>query len=145
MAPLFIRFGTSERIDAVVLWMSAMTLHPMPFDSVRRRSIEQLLPELRVLDRLLVRRAPPVLAPFVDPSGDPIADVNAIGVKVDTTWPLERRQAFYGGLQLHAVVGRKRFASTNLAFLVAHAQKHRPAPWPGISAAGTVSEHLHCR
>ena len=54
----------------------------MPFDPVRRGGVEQLLPQLGILDRLPVRRPPAVAPPAVDPAGDPVADVDAVGVEL---------------------------------------------------------------
>ena len=71
-----------ERVGAVVLGMAAMALHPMPFDPVRRGGLDQLLPELGILDRLAVGGAPAVLAPAVDPFGDAVADIDAVGVEL---------------------------------------------------------------
>ena len=59
-----------------------MALHPMPFDPVRRGGVEQLLPELGILDRLPVGGPPAVLAPAVDPFGDAVADIDAVGVEL---------------------------------------------------------------
>ena len=44
MAALLVRGGAGKRVDAVVLRVAAMTLDPMPFDSVRRAGVDQLLP-----------------------------------------------------------------------------------------------------
>ena len=80
---LAVGLGAGERVDPVVLGMAAVTLDPVPFDAVRRSGFDQLLPQIGVLDRLPVRGAPAVLPPFVDPAGDPVADVIAVGVKRD--------------------------------------------------------------
>ena len=75
LAPL-LRLGAGERVDALILGMAAVALDPMPFDPVRLGRVEQRLPQLGILDRLPVRRAPAVLAPAVDPLGDPVADID---------------------------------------------------------------------
>ena len=59
---------------------------PWPFTqchsiAVRRRRVEQLLPQLGILDRLPVGGPPAVAAPAVDPFGDAVADVDAVGVQ----------------------------------------------------------------
>ncbi len=90
MPPLIVRFGAGERVDPVVLRMAAMTFHPMPFDPMPRGGLDELLPQLGILDRLLVRGPPTILLPFLDPARDSIANIDAVGVKLDPTRPLKR-------------------------------------------------------
>src|SRR5579884_187047 len=122
--------------------MAAVTLHPMPFDAVRRDGFEQLLPQLGVLDRLLIRRAPAVALPVVDPAGDSVANILAVCVEMDSARPFQRLEALYGGEQLHPVVGRQRLATRYLALLVGHPQQRGPAAGAGIAAASAVREDL---
>src|SRR5512146_1865079 len=101
---LIVGFGTSERIDSVVLRMAAVTLHPMPFDAMGRAGVDQFLPQLGILDRFPVGRPPSVLPPLVNPPRDSIADVNAVGMKLDSAGLVQRLEATDGGKQLHPVV-----------------------------------------
>lgn len=48
-----------------------------------QRGVEAL-PQLDILDRLLVGGAPAVALPAVDPAGDALADILAVGGEVDT-------------------------------------------------------------
>src|SRR3954451_12374648 len=105
VAPLVIGGRTGECIDAVVLGVAAMALDPAPVDSVRGRSLDQLLPQLGILDRLLIGGPPAVSLPVVDPSGDSVADVDAVGMQPDPARALQRFQPPDRGEQLHSVVG----------------------------------------
>src|SRR5262245_10484865 len=77
------RFGRGQRADhagadrgdplarqlvgALVLGVAGMALHPMPFDVMGLECLVEPLPEIDVLDRLLVGGAPAVALPAVDP------------------------------------------------------------------------------
>ena len=84
VAALVVGLGAGEPVHAVVLGVAAMAPDPMPFDPVRRGRVDQLLPQLGVLDRLPVRRLPAVRAPFVDPARDPVAE-NCAKSNTETT------------------------------------------------------------
>src|SRR5687767_12198414 len=66
---LRVGFRAGERVDAVVFGVAAVALDPMPLDPVAGDRVEQLLPQLGVLDRLPVRGPPAVALPAVDPAG----------------------------------------------------------------------------
>jgi hypothetical protein len=142
VAALVVGLGASERIDAVVLGMAAVPLDPVPFDPVRGRRGEQFLPQLGVLDRLPVGGVPAVLPPLVDPAGDSVANVIAVGMELDPARALQRLQAADRGDQLHPVIGGQRLAAGNLALLVANAKKRRPAPRARIAPARAIGENF---
>src|SRR3954469_14736116 len=104
MTALVVGFGAGERIDAVVFRMPAMAFDPVPFDSVWSGGLDQLLPQLRILDGFLIGRAPAVLPPLVDPAGDSVANIGAVGMELDSARPLERFEPANRGDQLHSVV-----------------------------------------
>src|SRR4051794_32621783 len=60
----------------------------MPFDAMRGARVDELLPQLGILDRFLVGRAPAVLPPLVDPAGDAVLHIDAVGMKLDQARPL---------------------------------------------------------
>src|SRR5688572_30197257 len=82
-APLRVRLRAGERVDAVIFEMAAVAFYPMPLDPVAGDRVEQLLPQIGVLDRLLVRGPPAVALPAVDPARDPLADIIAICGELD--------------------------------------------------------------
>ena len=136
-------FGAGERVDAVVLGMAAVALDPMPFDPVRRRGVDQLLPQLGILDRLPVRGAPAVLPPSVDPARDPVADINAVGVELrrgtgaSAPRARESRRAAPSGCWWSAPRRRQSRAPCRRS-AAATAQP----PGPGIAPARAVGEHV---
>src|ERR1700759_734189 len=122
-----------------------MAPHPDPIDLVWRPRGVEALPQLDILHRLLVRGAPSVLLPAVDPLGDAVAHVDAVGEETHAARPLQRLQPLDGRHQLHAVVGGGRIAAGEFALPTADAQDRAPAARSGISAAGAIGEDLALR
>src|SRR5689334_124924 len=56
-----------ELVGALVHGMARMALHPMPMHFVLLQRFVKPLPEIDILDRLLVGRAPSVALPAVNP------------------------------------------------------------------------------
>src|SRR3954447_23909809 len=100
---LVVGFGAGERIDPVALGMAAAALDPVPFDAMARRGRDQLLPQIGILDRLLVGSAPAVPLPVVNPTGNAVADVDAVGVELHAARAFQRFKPFDRRHQLHAV------------------------------------------
>ena len=63
--------------------MAGMAVDPVPVHLVTRRAPLEPLPQVDVLDRLLVGGAPAVLLPAVDPAGDAVLEVFAVGMEFD--------------------------------------------------------------
>src|SRR5690606_8661721 len=102
----------------------------------------ELLPELAVLHRLPVGGAPAIALPAVDPAGNAVHDVFAVGVELDLARLLQRRQRAGRGGQLHAVVGGHGLAAMQLLDGAVVAQDGAPAARTGIARAGAVGEDL---
>ena len=145
MSALVVGGGAGERVDPVVFGVAAMALDPVPFDSVGGAGGDQLLPQLGILHRLLVGGAPAVALPVVDPARDPVADIDAVGVKLDAARPGKCLEPFDRGDQFHAIVGGQRLAARQLALLVALPKQNAPAAGPRIAAAGAIGEQLDFR
>ena len=94
MPSLIIGFGAGERVDSVILGMTAVSLHPAPIDPVRSSRFDELLPQVGVLHGLPVRRFPAVLNPFMDPARDPVPDVLAVRMQLDPARSFQRFKAF---------------------------------------------------
>ena len=60
-----------------------MALHPAPGDRVRGYRRIEALPEVNVLHRLLVGRAPAILLPAAHPCLDAALEILAVGVERD--------------------------------------------------------------
>src|ERR1700682_2474499 len=74
---------TRQLVGALIRVMAGVALDPVPAHLVLMQRRVQPLPQVDVLDRLLVRRTPAVLLPAMDPAGDALTDVLAVGVEVD--------------------------------------------------------------
>ena len=72
-------------IAAVVIGMIGVAFGPLPDSLMAADLFVEILPEVLVLDGLLVFGAPVVALPGVDPLGDALADVFAIGGDCDLT------------------------------------------------------------
>ena len=82
-----------ERVGALVLGMAGMALHPMPSTWWRRGGGVERLPQIGILDRLPVGGPPAVAAPAVDPAGDAVADIDAVGVERSAARPVSASSA----------------------------------------------------
>src|SRR5437868_11721752 len=115
----------------------------MPLYLMLRRELVQPAPEILVFYRLLVSGLPALAFPGMDPLGDALLHVLRIGVDPDLARPLQRLKRADHRHQLHAVVGRRRFAATALFLLVFITKNKTPSPGPGIPAARAIGEDLH--
>src|SRR5262249_30494492 len=116
--------------------MARMPAHPVPTHRMRDERCVEPLPEIDVLDWLLVGGAPAVGLPFLDPGGDPVAQILAVGVKVDEARPLERFERGDGRHQLHTVVGRVLFTAGEFLLGLTEFEDRAPAAWAGIARTG---------
>ena len=62
-----------ELVGALVVVMAVMALDPVPADVVPLGRLLEPLPQLDIAHRLLIRRAPAVPLPALDPAGDAAA------------------------------------------------------------------------
>ena len=106
--------------------------------SCARARLVEALPQLGVLHRLLVGGPPAVPLPAVDPGGDAVLHVLAVGVQLDAARPLQRFERRDRRHQLHAVVGGRRLRRRRSPCGVAVAQDRAPAAGAGIARAGAV-------
>src|SRR5258708_10173680 len=96
------------------------------------------LPQVNILDRLLVGGAPAVALPLIGPGHDAVAEILAVGVQIDQAGPLERLERRDRGHQLHAVVGGVGLAALELLDPIPERQDRAPAARPGIAGAGPI-------
>src|SRR6516165_2193650 len=106
--------------------MTGMTFEPVPAHAMLGAMRIQPLPEIGVLDRLPVCRAPAVPFPGMYPSHDSVAQIFAVGVNVDEARTLERFEGLDCRHELHAVVGG--LGVTALQFLDVLAEREDGAP-----------------
>src|SRR4051812_19212955 len=132
-----------QLIGALVFGVAGVALDPVPAHLMRfQRGIEPL-PKFDVLDRLLVGGAPAVPLPTVNPAGDALTDVLAVGGEVDHARFLQRFQRRDRRHRLHAIVGGVGLAALQFLLLVAESQDGAPAAGAGIARAGAVGEDRH--
>src|SRR6202044_1402946 len=95
-------------------------------------------------DRLLVGGAPAVLFPAMDPAGDALTDILAVGIEVDRTGFFQRLPRRDRRHQLHAVVGGVGLAALHLFFDVAEFENGAPPARARIARAGAVGMDDDC-
>src|SRR5690242_7631628 len=79
-------------VGALVLVMAGMALDPVPANLVRLQGFVEPLPQLGVLHRLLVGGAPAISLPAVNPTGDALPHILAVGVEIDLARLFQRFQ-----------------------------------------------------
>ena len=120
-------------IDALVAHIARMPLtHTTRPRGAGSRRIEPL-PQVLVLYRLLVGRAPAARLPVRQPLDDARADVLGVGVAAARARRASSaRERHDGPHQLHAVVGRLRFGAGELLLLVLASNSAPQPPGPGL-------------
>src|SRR5215472_4213215 len=116
--------------------MAGMAADPEELDLMAFHGRLQALPEIDILDRLLVRGLPAIALPAVQPAGDPLLQIAAVGVKPHDGGTLQGLERGDGSHQLHAIVGGGPLPALELALMRACAQHRAPAAGAGITAAG---------
>ena len=132
----------ASAVGPLVFGMTGMPPHPDPADLVPRRRPIEPLPQIDVLDGLVVGGAPAAPLPVVDPFGDAVAQILAVAVEPYPATPFQRFEAHDRRQHLHAIVGCMRLRSAQLLLDPAVAQDRGPAARARIAAAGAVGEDL---
>src|SRR5438105_837897 len=79
-----------ESVGALVLRMPGMAAHPVPLYLMFGGELLELLPQIDILDRLLVRGAPAAALPFMDPARDALLDVERVRIQAHAARALQR-------------------------------------------------------
>src|SRR5690606_8435390 len=130
-----------EGVDEVVEAVAGVALHPAEADVTGTDELDQLLPQVGVGDRLLLRVAPPVALPVAPPLvAEAVDDVAGVGhhlhgpgLRADP----ERAQRLDHRHQLHPLVGGAGVAAGAVRLAVG-GDRPRPAAGPGVPRAGPV-------
>src|SRR6266581_4188228 len=123
--------------------MAAVAGHLVPRDIVPLDQLQQRLPEIAVLNRLLLRVAPAVGAPAEIPLvAEAVHNIRAVAVDCHGAAAGESAQALDGTGQLHALVGRVGFAAGQLDLVAVVDEDGGPAAGAGVTAAGAVGVDL---
>src|SRR3954447_17288322 len=139
---LFGDAGPRDSVGPLVFRMAGMAAHPFPSDDVAGRSSVEPLPQIDILDRLLVGGQPAAPLPAVYPFGDAVAQILAVAVEPDAARPLQRFEPGDRRHQLHAVVGGLGVVAAQFFFDFSIAQYRGPAARARVAAAGPVGEDL---
>src|SRR5574340_115449 len=134
-----VRTPVREGVRTVVAGRSRVPPHPVPANAMARRLRFELAPQLRVLHRLAVARAPAVLLPGADPRLHAVLHVLRIGVKLDLGALRQRFERADHRDELHPVVGRLRLSAEELFLAPVPDEKRAPAARSGVALAGAVS------
>ena len=137
-APDFFYTQVRQFVRPLVARISRVAFDPDPIDFVQGAEGIELLPQVHVLDGLLVGCAPASPFPIVDPDADAFLNVLRIGVQTNFAGALERLECADDRSQLHAVVGRARLTAVHLLHMVSEFQQGAPTARAGVSLAGTV-------
>src|SRR5918996_1300217 len=89
--------GAGKFVGPLVLWMPGVAFDPAPVDVVPRPRLLEPLPEVGILYGLPVGRAPAVPLPAVDPTGDPVPEIRAVGKQLHHRRSLQCFERPYGG------------------------------------------------
>src|SRR5437660_4934156 len=123
--------------------MAAVAGHLVPRDIVPLDQLQQRLPEIAVLDGLLLRVAPAVGAPAEIPLvAEAVHDIGAVAVDGHGAAAGESAQALDWTGQLHALVGRVGFAAGQLDLVAFVDEDGSPATGAGVTTAGAVGVDL---
>src|SRR6266705_188703 len=123
--------------------MAAVAGHLVPRDVVLLHQVEQGLPQIAVLDGLLLGVAPAVGAPAEIPLvAKAVHDIGAVAVDGHGAAAGEGAQALDGTGQLHALVGRVGFAAGQLDLVAVVDEDGGPAAGAGVTTAGAVGVDL---
>src|SRR6516165_6750059 len=105
-----------QRIGAFVFGVAGMTAHPDPGDIVPSSGGVEPVPEIDVLDWLLVGGEPPAALPAVHPFGDAVAQILAVAVEAHPAGALQSFQSRDRRRHLHAIVGGVGIETAQLLF-----------------------------
>lgn len=135
-------------VGLLVAGFSGVSLYPAPLDVELPAETVELLPELAVLDGRLRGRHPVFLFPTVDPLGDAVLDVAAVGVNDDGAGTADELQSFDDGREFHLVVGDVRRTAENFLRVGAPYEIGSPTADPGVALGCAVGPNfkffIHC-
>src|SRR5262249_32998694 len=110
----FLYAAAGEGVGALVLGMAGMPAHPQPLHLMPLDRPLQALPQVDVLDRLLVGGLPALALPARQPFGDAVAQILAVRMHPCLHRPRQALERPDRRHELHAVVGREGLAAEDL-------------------------------
>ncbi len=115
-----------------------MALHPSPLDLVSGCQLIKRLPQIRILDRLLVGGLPAVALPAMNPFADALLHIRRVGKNNGITRPRKYTERFDHGRHFHAIVCRVGNAAEQLFLGFTKPENGTPATDARIAFASSV-------
>lgn len=139
----FTRRLARQLVAAFVLRVAGVALDPFPFNGVSLNSLIQPLPQIDILDRFFVGGFPTAFLPVMDPAGNALAHVLAVGAERHGARHRQRFQRHDRRHHFHAVIGgqTKSFAEGFFRLLIA--QYRAVATGARVAKAGAVGENFY--
>ena len=138
--------GHGNGIAALVIRITAMAFD-MGQGHIRKAGRIERLPEIPIEHRTARSGAPALALPAVDPTGEAIDQIFAVGADGQAFGArqllkaLQQRQT---SAELHAVVGGLRLRATQLLnAAITETQQRAPASRPGVAPAGAITGSGH--
>src|ERR1035441_7670414 len=125
----FHHLRASKLIAPFIVGMSRMTFEPLPGDLLPRGGVIKLSPQVLVLHRLPLNRAPVVGSPARELFGE-VCYLAAL---------LEHREGREGRLQLHSIVRGRRLTPGEFAHVGPVTKQRRPPARSGVAVTRAVS------
>ena len=132
-----------QLIASIIVVVERVPFGPLPLRQVRIRQLIQRDPQVLIIYRLLIRFAPVVFLPAVNPLRNAVLHVFRIRHDFYGAFFLETRKTFDSGCQFHAVIGGMGTAAVNLSVELSKPKNTSPASAAGITFAGAVSDQAY--
>lgn len=120
-----------------------MALDPFPFHLVALNGLIQPLPQIDIFDRFFVGGFPTAFLPVMDPTGDALAHVLAVGAERHGAGHGQRFQRHDRRHHFHAVIGGQTESFAEGFFRLLIAQYRAVATGAGVAKAGAVGENFY--
>ena len=115
-----------------------MAFDPTPIHAMQIAQRVQALPQVGVFHGFVIGRFPSAFFPVVDPLGDTLAHVLAVGVNLHLATAFERCQGFNHCRELHAVVGGVHLTTKEFYLFAFAGQPGPPAAPPRVAFARPI-------
>ncbi len=120
-----------------------MAFDPLPLDLMSGERAVETLPEIDVFHRFFLCGFPAALFPVMDPAGDALTHILAVGAQDHVAGLFQRFQRHNCRHQLHAIIGGEPVTGAEQFFVLAVAQNRAVAAGTWIAKAGSVGEYFY--
>lgn len=137
------RRAAGQLVATLVFGVPGMAFDPIPAQDMGLNGQIQPLPEIDIFDRFFLRRLPAALFPVMNPQGNALANVLAVGADNHLAGAFQCFQGDNGRHKLHAVVGGKAVTGAENLLMLLITQNRPIAARTGIAEARTISEYFY--